>query len=129
MYNRQNKTNSLVEAGLIVSLMIVLIMLNLYFPIFSIFITFLLPIPIAVLYLRQDYKITLWAILVTGVITAMINNPITAVIITISFGTIGFLLGYCIKKTKINFYDYYDISSWLFIIKYYDYINTNFICK
>ncbi len=40
MYNRQNKTNSLVEAGLIVSLMIVLIMLNLYFPIFSIFITF-----------------------------------------------------------------------------------------
>ncbi len=90
MYNRQNKTNSLVEAGLIVSLMIILIMLNLYFPIFSIFITFLLPIPIAVLYLRQDYKITLWAILVTGVITAMINNPITAVIITISFGTIGF---------------------------------------
>ncbi|AUM97400.1 YybS family protein [Clostridium sporogenes] len=103
MYNRQNKTNSLVEAGLIVSLMIVLIMLNLYFPIFSIFITFLLPIPIAVLYLRQDYKITLWAILVTGVITAMINNPITAVIITISFGTIGFLLGYCIKKQKSIF--------------------------
>ncbi|WP_434297998.1 YybS family protein [Clostridium sporogenes] len=103
MYNRQNKTNSLVEAGLIVSLMIVLIMLNLYFPIFSIFITFLLPIPIAVLYLRQDYKITLWAILVTGVITAMLNNPITAVIITISFGTIGFLLGYCIKKQKSIF--------------------------
>ena len=129
MYNRQNKTNSLVEAGLIVSLMIILIMLNLYFPIFSIFITFLLPIPIAVLYLRQDYKITLWAILVTGVITAMINNPITAVIITISFGTIGFLLGYCIKKQKSIFMTIMILAAGFFIIKYYDYINTNFICK
>lgn len=117
MYNRQHKTNSLVEAGLIVSLMIVLIMFNLYFPILSIFITFLLPIPIAVLYLRRDYKITLWAILVTGVITAMINNPITAVIITISFGTIGFLLGYCIKKQKSIFTTIMILAIGLFISK------------
>ncbi|HDK7176849.1 TPA: YybS family protein [Clostridium botulinum] len=103
MYNKQNKTNSLVEAGLIVSLMVILIMFSLYLPVVGIFATFLLPIPIAVLYLRRDYKITLWAILVTGLITAMIRNPITAAIITISFGTIGFLLGYCIKKQKSIF--------------------------
>lgn len=103
MYNRQNKTKSLVEAGLIVSLMIVLIMLNLQLPILAIFISFLLPIPIAVLYLRQDYKTTLWAILVTGVITTLINDPITAVTTTISFGIIGFLLGYCIKNKKSIF--------------------------
>ncbi len=36
MYNRRNNTNSLVEAGLIVALMIVLIMLNLYFPVFTV---------------------------------------------------------------------------------------------
>ncbi|KEI94564.1 membrane protein [Clostridium botulinum A2B7 92] len=100
MYNKQNKTNSLVEAGLIVALMIVLIMLNLYFPIFTVFGSFILPIPIAVLYMRQDYKITIWAILVTGVITTLINNPITALTTTISFGIMGFLLGYCIKKEK-----------------------------
>lgn len=100
MYNRQNKTKSLVEAGIIVALMIVLIMLNFYVPIFSIFGSFVLPIPIAVLYLRQDYKTTLWAILVTGIITSFINNPITGVTVTISFGIIGFLLGYCIKKQK-----------------------------
>ena len=103
MYNRQNKTNSLIEAGLIVSLMIVLIMANLYLPILAIFISFLLPIPITVLYLRQDYKITLWAIIVTGVITSMIQDPITAVTTTISFGTMGFLLGYCIEKQKSIF--------------------------
>ncbi|EPY2272630.1 YybS family protein [Clostridium sporogenes] len=103
MYNRQNKTNSLVEAGLIVSLMIVLIMLNLYFPVFTIFGSFVLPIPIAVLYLRQDYKTTVWAIIVTGIITTLINNPITALTTTISFGIMGFLLGYCIKKQKSIF--------------------------
>ncbi len=103
MYNKQNKTNSLVEAGLIVALMIVLIMLNLYFPIFTVFGSFILPIPIAVLYMRQDYKITIWAILVTGVITMLINNPITALTTTISFGIMGFLLGYCIKKEKSIF--------------------------
>ncbi len=103
MYNRQNKTSSLVEAGLIVSLMVVLIMFSLYLPVIGIFTTFLLPIPIAVLYLRQDYKITLLSILVTGIITTMIKDPITAVIITISFGTIGFLLGYCIKSKKSIF--------------------------
>ncbi|NFA61785.1 YybS family protein [Clostridium sporogenes] len=103
MYNRQNKTSSLVEAGLIVSLMVVLIMFSLYLPVIGIFTTFLLPIPIAVLYLRQDYKITLLSILVTGIITTMIKDPITAVIIIISFGTIGFLLGYCIKSKKSIF--------------------------
>ncbi len=103
MYNRRNNTNSLVEAGLIVALMIVLIMLNLYFPVFTVFGSFILPIPIAVLYLRQDYKTTLWAILVTGVITTLINNPITALTTTISFGIMGFLLGYCIKKEKSIF--------------------------
>lgn len=114
MYNKQNKTNSLVEAGLIVALMIVLIMLNLYFPIFTVFGSFILPIPIAVLYMRQDYKITIWAILVTGVITMLINNPITALTTTISFGIMGFLLGYCIKR-KSYLYNNYYISSWFLL--------------
>ncbi len=103
MYNRQIKTSSLVEAGLIVSLMIVLIMFSLYLPVIGILTTFLLPIPIAVLYLRQDYKITLLSIIVTGIITTMMQDPLTAVIITISFGIIGFLLGYCIKNKKSIF--------------------------
>ncbi|EJO5348135.1 YybS family protein [Clostridium botulinum] len=103
MYNRENKTKPVIEAGLMVSLMIILIMFNLYFPVISIFVSFVLPIPIAVLYLRQDYKTTLLAILVTGIITTMIRNPIIALGTTISFGTIGYLLGYCIKKQKSIF--------------------------
>ncbi|WP_050606312.1 YybS family protein [Clostridium niameyense] len=100
MYNRQGKTKSLVEAGLTVALMVVLVLANLYIPVFGTIVSFILPIPITVLYLRQDCKNTILSIVCTGVIVSLLNNPLIGISTTISFGIMGIVLGYCIKKDK-----------------------------
>lgn len=100
MQNRNYSTNSIVEAGLITSIVVILMLMNVYIPIFSLFGEFILPIPITVLFLRHDFKITIISVIVSGIIIAAVYNPISAVSSSVLFGIIGITLGYLIKKNK-----------------------------
>jgi len=100
MHKGNFKTKSVVEAGLISSLIVVIMMLTIYVPLFAIVGTFILPVPVTVLYLRHNPKITLGAVVVSAILIAMLYNPISAFTTSVLFGTTGIALGYCIKNKK-----------------------------
>lgn len=100
MYNRTTNTKSIVEAGLNAALVVVIMLMNAYIPAFSLIGTFLLPIPITILYIRYDYKITLSSIFVSAVLVAVLVGPLTALNSSVVYGLTGLTFGYCIRKAK-----------------------------
>lgn len=104
MQNRSYNTHAIVEAGLIIAIIVVIMLISVYVPIFSMVGVFVLPIPVTILYIRQNWKITLTAVFVSGVIIAMTYDPISALTATMIFGSSGMTLGYCINhKIKFSF--------------------------
>jgi len=100
MQNRIYNTKAVIEAGLISALIVVIMLINVYVPIFSIFGMFILPVPVTVLYIRHNYKVTLGAVLVSAILIAMLYDPISALTSSVLFGTTGMTLGYCVKHDK-----------------------------
>lgn len=98
MQNRVYNTKAVVEAGLITALLIIMMLINIYVPFVSIIVSFALPIPITLLYIRHNYKVTLISIVVSGIIVSMIYNPLFAFISAISIGITGIVMGYCVRK-------------------------------
>lgn len=100
MQNRNYNTKAIVEAGLITSLVVILMLISVYVPIFSLIGILILPIPITVLFIRQDYKVTIVSVVISAIIISMVFNPISAVSSSILFGLTGITLGYLIKSDK-----------------------------
>lgn len=100
MENKKYNTKSVVEAGLISGIIIALMLVTGYVPFISFMGTILLPIPVAILYMRHDIKVTLTSIVASTIITAMLFDPIQALVSAISFALIGITLGYLFKKDK-----------------------------
>lgn len=110
MENRKYNTKSTVEAGLIAAIIVVLMLITGYVPIMSFWGTLVLPVPVALLFIRHDIKATVAAIVVSSIITATLFNPIQALLSAISFGITGLTLGYSIKKDKGSNYTLFLLS-------------------
>lgn len=103
MQNRVYSTKAIVETGIISGIIVVVMLITGYIPVISVVGTLMLPIPVTLLYIRHGYKVAISAIVVSTIITAMMFNPVTALLSALSFGLIGMTLGYCIKKeTKVS---------------------------
>lgn len=100
MQNKNYNTRSIVEAGLISALIVILMLINAYIPAVALIGTFLLPIPVVVLYIRHGYKVTILSVAVSAVLIGMLYDPFSALTSAIMFGLIGITLGYCIKHRK-----------------------------
>lgn len=98
MESNTNRTKSIVEAGIISGIVVVLALINAYMQVFSFIGIFITPIPITILYLRHNVKVTLGAIISSAVIVAMLYQPLVAISTAIIYGLTGIALGYCIKK-------------------------------
>ncbi|WP_035166118.1 YybS family protein [Caloramator sp. ALD01] len=99
MQNRTS-TRSIVEAGLLTAINVVLILASIYVPFLYFVGIFLWPIPIALTFLRHNFKYSLLSVIATGAIVAFTVDPITAVSFAIIYGALGLVMGYCIKKQK-----------------------------
>jgi uncharacterized protein YybS (DUF2232 family) len=110
MEDRKYNTKSIVEAGLISAIIVVLMLITGYVPIMSFMGTLVLPVPVALLFIRHDIKVTLAAIAVSSIITAMLFNPIQALLSAIAFGLTGISLGYSIKKDKSSNYTLFMLA-------------------
>ncbi|MGH4121447.1 MAG: DUF2232 domain-containing protein [Clostridium sp.] len=100
MKNSDYSTKAMVEASLI-SVIISLIMIIIgYLPFVAFIGTVILPIPVAILYIRHNSKITFTAIFLSIILASLVYNPIIAVRSAITCGIVGIALGYCIKKNK-----------------------------
>jgi uncharacterized protein YybS (DUF2232 family) len=98
MNNRTTDTKSIVEAGLNAALIAVIMLMNTYVPAFSMVGTFLLPIPVTILFIRHNLKVTISAIFVSAVLAAILISPLPALTSSVLYGLTGISLGYCIKK-------------------------------
>lgn len=100
MENKNYNTKAIVEAALISVMISVIMIITGYLPIVSFIGTLILPIPVAILYIRHNTKITITAIFVSIILTSLVYNPIMAIYSAITYSTVGIALGYCVKKNK-----------------------------
>lgn len=104
MKENSYNTRRLIEAALMTAFITILLIIVSYAPVISTIGTVVLPIPIAILYIRQDGKIAAACIFVSFVITSMIFDPLTSIGAAITYGGVGLTLGYCVKKKKSSYY-------------------------
>ena len=100
MENKNYSTKAIVEAALMSVIISVIMILTGYLPMLSFIGTLILLIPVAILYIRYNNKVTLTAIFVSLILTSIVFNPIRAIYATIPCIIIGIVLGYCVKKSK-----------------------------
>lgn len=100
MENKKFSTQSIVEVGIMSGLIIVMFMIVNYVPIIGSFFMFVLPLPITILLVKYNIKVSTSAIIVSTMLLAIINNPITAIGNALMFGLTGSAMGYCIKNKK-----------------------------
>lgn len=97
MQNTDFNTKTLIETALLSALVVVIMLLNAYVPLFSIVGLYILPIPITIVYIRHGFKATILAIITSGVICAITYNPISVVMNIGIYGLAGATLGYSVK--------------------------------
>lgn len=100
MDNKNYSTKAFVEAFLILVIISVIMIITVNFPILSLIGILILPIPVAILYIRHNNKITITAIFVSIILTSLVYNPIMAIYSAITYSIIGITLGYCVKRNK-----------------------------
>lgn len=91
------KSKAIVEAGIMAAVIFVLMVLT-TLPAIGVFISFAIPIPIALLYLKYNLKTSLCSVVVSGVLVGLFMGPLYGVQIIVTNSIIGVVLGICVKK-------------------------------
>lgn len=104
MENKNYSTKAIIEAALISVIIsgIMIITGHLSIMAFGVRLILAIPlaIPVAILYIRHNYKIAITAMFVSIILTSLVYNPIIAIYSAIPCSIIGIVLGYCVKKNK-----------------------------
>lgn len=82
----------------VVAVVILLTLVNMLLPIFSMLVLFIWPIPIAYLAIKHGLRHTAITVAVLAVINGLLFSPIMGVITVIGFGLIGFVIGGCLNE-------------------------------
>ena len=98
MENRNQNTKAVVEAGMVSALVVLITLVSMYLGLSGYAGVCILPIPITIIYLRQNLKISLITVLVSTILVGLLFNPLQAIANTFLMGLIGTALGYCIKS-------------------------------
>ncbi len=93
-----HKTSSMVEAGLMAAIAIVMALISMYVPVLGTFVNFVWPLPIIICGCRRGFKYSLMSLLVATIIIAMIISPINAFFLGAIFGLLGLILGECMRR-------------------------------
>lgn len=100
MDSKQYSTRAMVETSLIAVIISTIMIITGYMPIISLIGSLVLPIPVAILYIRHNGKITVTAIFLSIILTSLVYNPIMAIYSAIVYSIVGVALGYCVKRKK-----------------------------
>ena len=98
MENRNQTTKAVVEAGMISALVVLMTLISMYLGLSGYAGVCILPIPITVVYIRQNAKIAFITVLVSTILVGLLFNPLQAVTNTFLMGLIGMSLGFCLKR-------------------------------
>ena len=102
MKNSEYSTRAIVEASLISVIISAIMVIIGYLPFVAFIGILILPIPVAILYIRHNIKITITAILFSIILTSLIYNPVIALCSAINCSMVGIVLGYCVKNKKTS---------------------------
>ncbi|MFA9397471.1 MAG: YybS family protein [Clostridiaceae bacterium] len=102
MKNDKYTTKGIVEAGIMTGIVVILMLIAAYIPMFGIGGILLLPVPITIIYLRHGFKEALLSIIVSDIIVSTAYDPILTLSLAILYGSTALTLGYCIKR-KLKF--------------------------
>ncbi|WP_415295572.1 YybS family protein [Clostridium perfringens] len=105
----KNKSKSIVEAGIMSAITFVLMMLT-SLPGIGTIISFAIPIPIALLYLKYNLKTSICSIVISGILIGFFMGSIYGIQLAITNGIIGLVLGTCVKKK------FSGIKSFIYLI-------------
>lgn len=91
-------TRGLTESAIMAALISVIVILSSYFSFLYGIAMMILPIIVAVVHYRHDFKYSAGCVIVSMVITSIMFNPITGVTMGVSYGIVGIVLGYAVRK-------------------------------
>lgn len=100
MNNNFNKTKSIVEAGLMAVMVFIIMMIVALVPGVGNIGSFILPVPITILYLRYDKKVAFSCIIVSSILIGIFYSPVMALASMLHYGLMGVILGYAVKSKK-----------------------------
>ncbi|MEA4826700.1 MAG: YybS family protein [Clostridium sp.] len=100
MQNKNYTAKVIAEIGIMFAITLIIIMATAYIPVISDLGMFILPIPITIIYIKNNYKIALITVIMSIIVTAFTYNPISGLTSGIIYGVVGISLGYCIKNKK-----------------------------
>lgn len=93
-----NKTSSMVQAGILAAVAIIMALIALYVPVIGMFVNFIWPMPIIVCGQKHGLKYSVMTLLVSSIIIAMIASPVNAFFLAVIFGLLGLILGECMRR-------------------------------
>ncbi|MDT8902284.1 YybS family protein [Anaeroselena agilis] len=88
----------LVESGLLTAITVVLGSISFYMPVAGLVLVFILPLPIALLGVRHGIRWSILSTLATALFSAVLLNPLHAIIMIVSFGISGITMGHCLRS-------------------------------
>ena len=96
----KRSTRSLVEAAFLSALTVVFCLATIYLPVLGLFTSFFWPIPIVLLGVRHDLRLSILATVVSGIIVAILAGPLTAISMFLGLGMLGLVLGTAMRKRR-----------------------------
>lgn len=77
---------------------IILALMGSYVPVLGTVAALLWPVPVALVYLRHGFRISLLTVIVSGLTLGMFVGPLEAVVRVSTFGLAGLALGFCFRR-------------------------------
>ncbi|MDP4088174.1 MAG: YybS family protein [Bacillota bacterium] len=94
----RNNARPVVEAGMLSALIIVMVILVQFVPLLGLIGFLVLPIPVAVLYIRHNFKLAVTSVVASILISCVVIGVAGGISYGIQYGFVGMALGYCFKK-------------------------------
>ena len=95
---QQTRIRPMTESGILSAVAIVMIIMSVYLPVLGVVTTVIGPLPLVLLGARHGYKWCFLAIVITGLIAAIILQPLIALKVVLLFGSTGIVLGHAIQR-------------------------------
>lgn len=95
-------TREIAEAGLMTAIMVILALGASYIPLVGTLISFLFPVPLVILSLHHSLRTGIMALIVSAIILILFTEPLYGIGFSVSFGTVGLIFGYMLKKGKAS---------------------------
>ena len=94
----QHRITPMTESGLLAALTVILAMIAVYLPVLGMFAALIWSLPIVVLVVRHGLRWGIMAVLISGIIMALLIEPLLSLRMVIAFAPMGLLLGLGFRK-------------------------------